>query len=62
MNGLINEIDEKDVVDFLVGSRIARWYIFQPKMGKFWRALEWKMFVYFKAIWNMLRPFGVHIL
>jgi hypothetical protein len=26
---------------------------------KFWRALEWKMLVYFTAIWNNLRPFGI---
>jgi hypothetical protein len=28
-------------------------------LGKFWRALEWKMLVYFMAIWNILLPFGV---
>jgi hypothetical protein len=30
-------------------------FIFKPKipnMGKFWRALEWKMFVYFMTIRN----------
>jgi hypothetical protein len=29
---------------------------FQPKnpnLGKFWMALEWKMFVYITAIWNI---------
>jgi hypothetical protein len=30
-----------------------------PNFGKFWRALEWKMFVYFITIWNNLRPFGI---
>jgi hypothetical protein len=30
-----------------------------PNSGKFWRALEWKMLVYFMAIWNILRPFGI---
>jgi hypothetical protein len=29
-----------------------------PNLGKFWRSLEWKMLVYFKVIWNILRPFG----
>jgi hypothetical protein len=29
-----------------------------PNLGKFWRALEWKML----PIWNTLRPFGIHIL
>jgi hypothetical protein len=30
-----------------------------PNLGKFWMALEWKMFVYFMVIWNILRPFGI---
>jgi hypothetical protein len=30
-----------------------------PNLGKFWRAIEWKMFVDFITIWNNLRPFGV---
>jgi hypothetical protein len=29
-----------------------------PNLGKFWRALEWKMSIYFIAIWNILRTFG----
>jgi hypothetical protein len=37
-----------------------------PNLGKFWSALEWKMFLYFKSIWNILHtailfnlwPFG----
>jgi hypothetical protein len=33
-----------------------------PNLGKFWRALECKMFVYFRVIGNILRPFGIHIL
>jgi hypothetical protein len=38
---------------FLVCYRVARWFIFKPKIptsGKFWRALEWKMFAYLKTI------------
>jgi hypothetical protein len=27
-------------------------------LGKFWRALEWKVLVYIMTIWNILRPFG----
>jgi hypothetical protein len=30
-----------------------------PDLGKFWRALEWKMLVYFMTIWNILWPFGI---
>jgi hypothetical protein len=29
-----------------------------PNVGSFWRALDWKMFIYFMAIWNILRTFG----
>jgi hypothetical protein len=29
-----------------------------PNLGKFWRALEWKMLAYFLTIWNILWPFG----
>jgi hypothetical protein len=27
-------------------------------LGKFWRALDWKMLIYFMSIWNILWPFG----
>jgi hypothetical protein len=30
-----------------------------PNLGKFWRALDWKMLVYFMAIWNILQKFGI---
>jgi hypothetical protein len=30
-----------------------------PDFGKIWRALEWKMLLYFMTIWNILRPFGI---
>jgi hypothetical protein len=30
-----------------------------PNLGKFWRALEWKMLLYFMIIWNILWPFGM---
>jgi hypothetical protein len=29
-----------------------------PNLGKFWRALEWKMLVYFMVIWYILWRFG----
>jgi hypothetical protein len=41
--------------------RVARWFIFKPKdpnLGKFLRALEWKMLIYFMDFWNILRTFG----
>jgi hypothetical protein len=30
-----------------------------PNFGKIWRALEWKLLLYFMTIWNILRPFGI---
>jgi hypothetical protein len=33
-----------------------------PDLGKFWKALEWKMLVDFIAIWNIFRAFGIPIL
>jgi hypothetical protein len=30
-----------------------------PNLGKFWRALEWKMLVYFMLIRNIFRSFGI---
>jgi hypothetical protein len=32
---------------------------FRTNLGKFWRALEWKMLVYVMTIWNILCPFGI---
>jgi hypothetical protein len=51
----------------LLRSRVAIWYTYfqtkSPNLGKFWRALEWKMFVsghlgYITAIWYILWRFG----
>jgi hypothetical protein len=30
-----------------------------PNLGKFRRALEWKILVYLMVIWNTLRSFGI---
>jgi hypothetical protein len=48
---------------FQVGTttRVARWF-FQTKnlnLDKFWTVLQWKIFIYFMAIWSILRPFGI---
>jgi hypothetical protein len=35
---------------------------FQTKahnLGKFWRALDWKMLIYFMAVWNILPTSGI---
>jgi hypothetical protein len=30
-----------------------------PYLGKFWKALDWKLLVYYILIWNILRPLGI---
>jgi hypothetical protein len=30
-----------------------------PNLGKFWRALNWKMLIYCMATWNILLAFGI---
>jgi hypothetical protein len=30
-----------------------------PNLGKFWRSLDGKMFIYFMAIWKIIPPFGM---
>jgi hypothetical protein len=30
-----------------------------PNLGKFWRALDGKLLIYFRAIWNILMIFGI---
>jgi hypothetical protein len=34
------------------GCQKVYFQIKNPNLGKFWRALKWKMFVYFMTIWN----------
>jgi hypothetical protein len=45
-----------------VTQRVARWYIFKPKIanfGKYWNVLQWKMLVNFTAIRSILLPFRI---
>jgi hypothetical protein len=30
-----------------------------PTLGKLWRAFDWKMLIYFMAVWNILQTFGI---
>jgi hypothetical protein len=30
-----------------------------PHLGKFWRVLQWKMLVYYMAIWSIIRLFSL---
>jgi hypothetical protein len=44
---------------FLRGCQMVYFQTKNPNLGKFWRALEWKMLKYFMTIWNILRTFGI---
>jgi hypothetical protein len=36
------------------GCQMACFQTKNPNLGKFWRVLQWKMFVYFMSIWSIL--------
>jgi hypothetical protein len=51
-------------------SRVARWHIFKPNLGKFWRDLQWKMLINVNistsiykheimASWSILQQYGI---
>jgi hypothetical protein len=57
-----NEEEENSRPRNALRNRVARWFPFQtknPYLGKFWRALDWKIWIYFKAIWNILLTFEI---
>jgi hypothetical protein len=39
------------------GCQMFQFHTKKSNLGKFWRALQWKMLVCFMAIWNISRPF-----
>jgi hypothetical protein len=42
------------------GCQMGSFQTKNPNLGKFWRdALDWKMLIYFRAIWNVLQTFGI---
>jgi hypothetical protein len=41
------------------GCQIAFFQIKNYNLGKFWRALQWKMLVYVMDVWYILRPFAI---
>jgi hypothetical protein len=48
----------------MLETRICQMVCFQtknPNLGKFWRALDWTILIYFTAIWNILGPFGTFL-
>jgi hypothetical protein len=47
-----------------VRGRVARWHISitkNPDLGKFWRALQCKMLIYFMTIRSILLPYGIFV-
>jgi uncharacterized Tic20 family protein len=51
-------------VDFKIlvmyqGCQMVYFQTKNPDMGKFYRLWQWKMLVYFIAVWSILRPFGI---
>jgi hypothetical protein len=52
-------IRERHGVGGRQGCQMVYFYTKNPNLGKFWMCLQWKMLVYFMAIWSILRPFGI---
>jgi hypothetical protein len=43
-------------------NRVARWFVFKQKITlweKIFRGSDWKMLIYFMAIWSILGTFGI---
>jgi hypothetical protein len=58
---IVQRSTEKMVLTATRGCQMVYLCMFEPKnlnLGKFWRASELKMLVYFMAICNILQPFG----
>jgi hypothetical protein len=53
---------DEELLSFVGCGRVARWFIFNPKnpnLGKFLRVIDWKLFIYFMAIWNVWMAFWI---
>jgi hypothetical protein len=69
--GTEKKILQRFFIDFIVdtipvrlmvnsqGCQMVCFHSKTPNLGIFLRALEWKMLVYFLALWNVLRQFGL---
>jgi hypothetical protein len=61
------EADEEDGDEWDVRPRLkqgCQMFLFKEKnlnLGNFWRALDWKMLIYFKTIWYILCSFGTFL-
>jgi hypothetical protein len=41
------------------GCQMVSFQTKNPNLGKFWRAQDWKMLLYFMAIWDILQTFVI---
>jgi hypothetical protein len=41
------------------GCQMVSFQTKNPNLGKFWRAIDWKMFLYFMAILEYFQTFGI---
>jgi hypothetical protein len=41
------------------GCQMVSFQTKNPNLGKFWMTLDWKMLIYFRAIWNILETFRI---
>jgi hypothetical protein len=44
---------------YLQGCQMVYFQTKNPNLGKIWKALEWRMLLYFMTIWKIFRSFGV---
>jgi hypothetical protein len=44
------------------GCQMVSFQTQNPNLGKFWSALDWKMLIYFMAIWNISQTFEIDII
>jgi hypothetical protein len=44
---------------FMQGCQMVCFQTKNPKLGKFWRVLQWKILVYFMTIWSILLPLEI---
>jgi hypothetical protein len=41
------------------GCQMVYFQTSNPNLGKFWRALDWKVLIYFMVMWNISWTFGI---
>jgi hypothetical protein len=59
---MMNEEIARGMVCFFHQKKHSYLIFKNPNLGKIWRALEWKMLVYFKTIWKIFNAIWYNIL